>query len=279
GDWAYGVPLSDVKRLVGRWRGGYDWRAHEREINEQLPMFTRDIELEDFGTVNVHYVHKRSPVAGAIPLLFVHGWPGSIIEMSKILPLLTAEEPGHPSFHVVAPSLPGYAWSEAILNPGFHGKNYAEYVTQGGDWGNVLTRALAARYGPKHVKACHTNMALYEQLSLSLSRKTMAYEKIHRATGWTRRRLAAWIYEKLVLWADDYPWTDDEGPRQPQMAVPLGISYFPKELARAPKTFIHAQSNVVFESEHAAGGHFAAYEKPEALVDDLRRMFGKDGGF
>ncbi|KAI0259500.1 alpha beta-hydrolase [Gloeopeniophorella convolvens] len=177
-EWAYGSPLSDIRRLVGRWSEGYDWRAHERTLNERLPMFTRDVVVEGFGAVNIHYVHKRSTVQGAVPLLFVHGWPGSFIEVSKILPLLTADEPGHPSFHVVAPSLPGYAWSEGVLKPGFEGKHYAEllnklmlslgyseYVTQGGDWGHILTRILASLYGPEHVKASHTNLPLADPLT------------------------------------------------------------------------------------------------------------------
>ena len=67
----YGVPLSDVKRLVSKWKDGYDWRAHERELNK-LPMLTRDIEVEGFGVLNIHYVHQRSDVESAIPLLFVH---------------------------------------------------------------------------------------------------------------------------------------------------------------------------------------------------------------
>ena len=71
-DWDYGVPLSDVKRLVDKWKDGYDWRAHERKLN-QLPMFTRDIEVEGFGILNIHYIHQRSELENAIPLLFVHG--------------------------------------------------------------------------------------------------------------------------------------------------------------------------------------------------------------
>jgi hypothetical protein len=70
--WEYGSPLADVKRLVERWQNGYDWRRHEAEIN-QLSMFTRDIEVKDFGTLNIHYVHQKSGVKNAIPLLFVHG--------------------------------------------------------------------------------------------------------------------------------------------------------------------------------------------------------------
>jgi len=71
-DWDYGVPLADIKRLAERWRNGYDWRAHERELNK-LPMFTCPVEVEGFGELNVHYVHQKSSVNGAIPLLFVHG--------------------------------------------------------------------------------------------------------------------------------------------------------------------------------------------------------------
>ena len=71
-EWAYGVPLADIRRLLSRWKDGYDWRTHERELNA-LPMFTRTIVVDGFGELNVHYVHKRSDVEGAIPLLFVHG--------------------------------------------------------------------------------------------------------------------------------------------------------------------------------------------------------------
>jgi hypothetical protein len=69
---ARGPPLADLTRLVARWRDGYDWRRREAQINA-LPMFTRPLAVEGFGTLDVHFVHKRSAVTGAIPLLFVHG--------------------------------------------------------------------------------------------------------------------------------------------------------------------------------------------------------------
>lgn len=72
-DWKYGVPLADVKRLTERWKNGYDWRKHEKELNDELPMFTRDVDVDGFGTLNIHYVHQKSTVANAIPLLFCHG--------------------------------------------------------------------------------------------------------------------------------------------------------------------------------------------------------------
>ena len=70
--WKYGAPLADIQRLVKRWKTGFDWRRWEAEINT-LPQFTRDIEVEGFGTLNIHYVHQRSQVDNAVPLLFIHG--------------------------------------------------------------------------------------------------------------------------------------------------------------------------------------------------------------
>jgi hypothetical protein len=76
--WDYGVPLADIKRLASRWKDGYDWRTHESKLNA-LPMFTRTIAVDGFGELSVHYVHQRSAIEGAIPLLFVHGCTSSPI--------------------------------------------------------------------------------------------------------------------------------------------------------------------------------------------------------
>lgn len=66
----------EIRRLSGgveRWETGYDWRSHEKALNDALPMFTRDIDVDEFGTLNLHYVHARSTVANAIPLFYSHG--------------------------------------------------------------------------------------------------------------------------------------------------------------------------------------------------------------
>jgi hypothetical protein len=68
----YGAPLSEVTRLATYWADGFDWRAQEAKLN-QLPQFTTDISVEGFGELNIHFVHEKSDVAGAIPLLFLHG--------------------------------------------------------------------------------------------------------------------------------------------------------------------------------------------------------------
>ncbi|KAF8890005.1 Alpha/Beta hydrolase protein [Gymnopilus junonius] len=355
--WDYGVPLADIRRLSARWSDGYDWRKHEAQLNEELPQFTRDIEVEGFGTLNIHYVHKKSEVANAIPLLFVHGWPGSFLEVRKILPLLIEASPEHPSFHVVALGLPGFGFSEAPKRRGFQfpqfaevgnklmlALGYSEYVTQGGDWGHVITEKIAEIYGHKYSKARHTNFplapppsitrSLLQYLSHPFSNHTPKEQEALKRAAWFRQKssgyfeehatqpqtigysladspvgLLAWIYEKLVTWTDSYPWEDDEvltwisiywfsraGPaasvriyfeaRQARgyelggnpgsVTIPTGYSHFPKEVIQVPRRWTRFP-NVVFEKEHESGGHFAAFEEPKELVDDLRNMFGRNG--
>ncbi|KAF9483357.1 alpha/beta-hydrolase [Pholiota conissans] len=354
--WEYGAPLSDIRRLVAHWKDGYDWKKNEAKINAELPQFTRDIDIEGFGALNIHYVHQKSKVPDAIPLLFVHGWPGSFLEVRKILPSLVEGSKDYPAFHVVAFSLPGYAFSEAPKKKGFAGDQYAElgnklmlalgydqYVTQGGDWGFILTRFIANKYGHKHAKAWHTNFALAVPPSplrsplVYIADRLFGYSAAEKEgmarTKWYHTKsagyfheqstmpqtlgysladspvgLLSWIYEKLVTWTDDYKWDDDEvltwisiywfsraGPAASvriyhemtrysgnifttplPVSIPTGHSYFPKEILGFPRRWLKNR-HLIFRSEHTSGGHFASHEKPDELIADLRRMFGKGG--
>jgi hypothetical protein len=143
--WDMGAPLQDVKRLAEYWQSGYDWRAAEKKLNE-LPHFVTPIQCDGFAPLNIHFVHRPSQVKEAIPLLFIHGWPGHFNEVAKILgPLGDGDGVNTPAFHVVAPSLPNFGFSEAPRKRGFAMEQYAEtlnrlmqklgydeYVTQGG---------------------------------------------------------------------------------------------------------------------------------------------------
>lgn len=71
-DWNYGTPQSDIKRLANYWANGFDWRAQEAKINE-LPQFTTKVQVDEFGELEMHFVHKKSDRPGSIPLLFSHG--------------------------------------------------------------------------------------------------------------------------------------------------------------------------------------------------------------
>jgi pimeloyl-ACP methyl ester carboxylesterase len=144
-EWDMGAPLADVQRLTKHWKDSYDWEAAEKKLN-QLPQFVTDIQCDGFESLAVHFVHKTSKVKGAIPLLFIHGWPGHFLEVSKILgPLSEGDGVNTPAFHVVAPSLPNFGFSQGTKKRGFALEQYAEtlnklmlklgyneYVTQGG---------------------------------------------------------------------------------------------------------------------------------------------------
>ncbi|MCJ1397020.1 hypothetical protein MMC11_000212 [Xylographa trunciseda] len=357
-EWEYGTPLADVKRLTEYWHKNFDWSKAEAKLNE-LPHFSTDISVDNFETLNIHFVHQKSEVKAAVPLLFAHGWPGSFHEVVKILPELVQGSEDFPAFHVVAPSLPSFGFSEGTKKKGFTTRQHAEvchklmlalgydqYVTQGGDIGYGVTRGLAYLY-PESCKATHTNFprpnpptlkqhpALYfEYLQSTLSEmeksgtartkwflddgfgynaeqstkpQTIGYSMTDSPVG-----LLSWILEKLHDWTDSYPWTDDEiltwisiyafstaGPAASQRIyyeskhdkdkfgdklaeyipdVKLGVAKFPKEILQHPKLWNQTLGPLVFESEYTKGGHFAAWERPDAIVHDLRTMFGKEGG-
>ena len=97
--WDYGTDQAALRSLVDRWRDGYDWRATEAELNDWGSFITTA------AGQRVHLLHVPSADDGAIPLVLVHGWPGSIVEFLDVLPLLRER------FHVVVFSMPGYGFS------------------------------------------------------------------------------------------------------------------------------------------------------------------------
>jgi pimeloyl-ACP methyl ester carboxylesterase len=109
--WDYGIPLADIKRLTAYWQNGFDWPKTQERLNE-LPQYTISIDIDGFETLEIHFVYQKSDVSGAIPLLFCHGWPGSFIEVAKILPELVKGSENHPAFHVVSPSLANFGFSQ-----------------------------------------------------------------------------------------------------------------------------------------------------------------------
>lgn len=237
GGWRYGTDLDYLTRLVAYWRDGYDWRAQETALNRHR-QFTTEID-----GVAVHFIHEPGKGDNPLPLLLVHGWPGSIWEFHTLLPLLTDVTPtDHPadSFTVVAPSLPGYAFSH---NPGKRFPveevskifatlmtdvlGYDRFGTQGGDWGAFVTSVLAyAR--PELVVGLHLNLlpvrrdpkmlerldgegrAFLDQLNHFLDEET-GYQWIQGTKPQTLAfglndspvGLAAWIVEKFKTWSDN----------------------------------------------------------------------------
>lgn len=110
-EWARGVPLAIIKRLALYWAEEFDWRRAEASLNS-LPQFKTRLCVDDFGDYDIHFVHQKSDVRDAIPLLFLHSWPGGFFEVSKMLPLMRGDE-HNPGFHVVAPSLVDFGFSSS----------------------------------------------------------------------------------------------------------------------------------------------------------------------
>ena len=167
-DRSQGVQLETIQELARYWATEYDWRRCEARLNA-LPQFKTEID-----GVGVHFIHVESRHEDALPLIMTHGWPGSVIELLETVGPLTdptahggrAED----AFHLVLPSVPGYAFSAEPTELGWYagrvaeawGKlmprlGYARYVAQGGDVGAAVTDAMG-RQAPEGLIGIHTNL-------------------------------------------------------------------------------------------------------------------------
>ena len=344
--WDYGTELSYARELVAYWSSKYDWRTHERSLNQFEHWKTRVRDLE------LHFIHQRSKEPSALPLVITHGWPGSVYEFHKIIGPLT-DPVAHggrkeDSFHVVCPSMPGYGWSEAPKKPGFDirqvgetvaalmGKlGYTRYGAQGGDWGAIAT-AWIGRVDPTHCAGIHMNMVVAgppagvanpmegvtpeEQAWLgemgNFTKNETGYQQIQGTKPQTLgyglndspAGLAAWIVEKFRTWSDcggniESRFTKDElltnvmiywttqtitssarlycetmragrfGASEGKIDVPTAGAIFAKELYKAPRKWAEAGFNLKQWSVFPSGGHFAALEEPQLLVEDIRKFF------
>ena len=168
GNRSQGVQLSTLQALADYWTSEYDWRKCEARLNA-LPQFKTEID-----GVDIHFIHVQSPHEDALPLIITHGWPGSIIELLEVIGPLTdptahggsAED----AFHLVLPSLPGYAFSAEPTEVGWdlfrtarawaelmRRLGYTSYVAQGGDVGAGVTDAMS-RQAPQGLIGVHTNL-------------------------------------------------------------------------------------------------------------------------
>uniref|UniRef100_A0AAQ5ZFL1 Epoxide hydrolase n=2 Tax=Amphiprion ocellaris TaxID=80972 RepID=A0AAQ5ZFL1_AMPOC len=164
----YGFNSTHLKKVVSYWRHEFDWKKQVAVLN-QYPHFKTRIEGLD-----VHFIHVRPPHREnqkVLPLMMVHGWPGSFYEFYKILPLLTQNHDGI-AFEVICPSIPGYGFSEASHKQGFNSfaaarifltlmerLGFSQFYLQGGDWGSLITTNMS-QMKPHCVKGLHLNMCM-----------------------------------------------------------------------------------------------------------------------
>lgn len=234
--WRQGVPLADLTELAEYWRTGYDWRRFESRLNA----------IGQFRTVidglGIHFLHRRSTRPDATPLILTHGWPGSVAEFAHIIDELTEPTDADAlAFHVVAPSLPGFGYSEKPSTTGWGIEKiaaawatlmdrlgYPRFLAHGGDWGGVITTVLAGRF-PEKVIGIHTTVAqpppdlgadgltaaerAWVDESQDFWARRAAYAKVQAVSPQTIGYslvdspvgLLAWILEKFAEWTD----TDD----------------------------------------------------------------------
>ena len=343
--WTYGTSRAYLESLVAYWRDRFDWRAQERALN-RFEQFTTTID-----GLKIHFIHRRSKEANALPLLITHGWPGSIVEFTKVIePLTDPQRYGgraDDAFDVVAPSLPGFAFSDKPREPGFDPARmaaieaklmarlgYTRYGVQGGDWGSIISVRVALNDAP-HVAGLHLNMcraAPPPGRAPNDGLTAAEVERLKRGDAWQSEEtgyqriqgtkpqtlgyalndspagLAAWIVEKFRSWCDcdgdpekiftkdelltnitlywvtqtaassariyyEYAHATPPVPAGRRIEVPTACADFPKEVIWSPRSWMEARYNITRWTEMPRGGHFAAFEQPALLVDDVRAFF------
>jgi pimeloyl-ACP methyl ester carboxylesterase len=167
-DQSQGAKLSQLQSLADYWGKSYDWRKAEAKLNA-FPQFITTID-----GIDIHFIHVRSKEPNAMPIIISHGWPGSVIELLKIIDPLTnpaayggkAED----AFDVVIPSLPGFGFSGKPTEAGWgldriakawavlmNRLGYKRYVAQGGDWGAGIVNSMAVQ-APAGLLGIHSNL-------------------------------------------------------------------------------------------------------------------------
>jgi pimeloyl-ACP methyl ester carboxylesterase len=230
--WDYGIDTAILRPLAEHWAEAFDWRDVESDLN-RLPQFTTEIEGE-----MIHFLHVRGNGVRRIPLLVLHGWPSSFLQMTDLIPLLTAERNGT-SFDVIVPSLPGFGFSSQARTRGMSVARIAGLMTRlmtdvldcgrfagrGSDLGAGVLQQIALQ-SPDRLIGLHlsgTNPYIgqvpddlsaeedeFVALAQGWMQSEMAYAMLHSskpdtvavALNDSPAGLAAWILEKFHAWSD-----------------------------------------------------------------------------
>ena len=345
-EWDYGSNLAYIKELCEYWRTDFDWRAQEKKLNA----FNHFKSVVD--GLDIHFIHEKGNGPNPIPLVITHGWPSTFFEMTKIIPLLAdpAAHGGDPvdAFDVVAPSLPGFGFSQASRDRGMEigrvadlwaklmteNLGYGKFVAVGGDIGAGVTSRLAYSHADKLHGVHLTSVTRPNPYLGPDARPLTDAERAHSAQrerwfadegGYNHLQgtkpqtlsyglndspagVCAWIVEKWRTWSDcngdvESVYTKDEllttvtiywatqtigssvrmyrenqthvwdMAKDEKVPAPAGLAMFPQEIARPPREWAERSYNVGRWQEMPRGGHFAAFEEPELLANEVREFF------
>lgn len=284
--WEYGISIDYVRELVAYWRDAFDWRAQEARLNALAHFRTR------IDGQSIHFIHARSARADALPLLITHGWPGSVVEFLDVIPRLT-DPAAHgggagDAFHVVAPSLPGYGFSEPTRTRGWDARRiarafielmrrlgYARYGAQGGDWGAQVATRIAA-LDAEHCAGLHLNMPIAsrptdpvaltdeEQADLAAMGQFQREESGYALEQGTKPQtlgvalndspagLLAWIVEKFRSWSDCGGHPENSYTRD-QLITNVMMYWVTQTITSSARLYWEHQH----AGEHAAAGYVA----------------------
>ncbi|KAL4927152.1 epoxide hydrolase [Aspergillus undulatus] len=263
--WDMGV----IKRLSAYWKDGFEWQEQVRKLNEQFKQFTVSVSVDGFDDLEIHYLHHISKTLGAIPLLFFHGWPGSFIEATKLIRLLTSGDRDKPAFDVVAPSLPNFGFSSAR---GFGLHQYAEAMHK------VMIALGYKEYGLRI-----NCLELPQKGSGYMIQKATRPQTLGYGLSDSPVAFLAWIYDKLHDWTDDYPWSDDEILTWVSIYVfstagPAASTRIYFE-ASEDESVTATMSKPAPASVKVGVAQFKAeiWRHPLSLAGELREMFGRNG--
>ncbi|KAF7195920.1 putative epoxide hydrolase [Pseudocercospora fuligena] len=339
----YGPTYEWCKSLYEAWTNDFDWYEHHDIINS-APHYTTEVE-----NVKIHFVHARSKRSDAIPLIMVHGWPGSFYEFSRVWNrLANPEDESQPAFHVVVPSMPGYGFSSwppragwrlqdnaRIFNTLMHRLNYPKYYIQAGDWAHWIGRELGSKYTDS-CKLIHFNFApsplpegveytqresevqsrvddwLENHMGYAICMRTRPHtigfgfndnpmgiltwvgEKYNEAADPKKEKDRDWI-QNILATASIYYFTDTIMPsmlcyyenvrhenfaefameQRNRITVPFGYTSFYWDTEPSSKRAVERTGNLVFYKERNDGGHYAALEDPEGIIEDVRELAAK----
>ena len=234
GDWKYGTNLDYMKEISKYWVNEFNWRKHEAEINKYSNFTT---EVDD---IDIHFIHEKGSGSKPMPLIIIHGWPGTIVEFLHIIEKLAHPErfdgKEEDAFDVIAPSLPGFGFSGRPSRPIGPRKmadifnnlmtkklGYKNYLAQGGDWGGAITTWLGYDH-PKTCNAIHLNIFTMRHPDGPQTKEEKDWETNfekdqlmqdgYRTQQATKPQtlsygmmdspvgIAAWIIEKFYFWSD-----------------------------------------------------------------------------
>ena len=232
--WKYGTNLDYMKEISDYWVNKFDWKKHQAQINKFSNFITK---VDD---IDIHFIKEKGSGSNPVPLLIMHGWPGSIIEFLHIIEKLAHPERFNGNkedgFDVIVPSLPGFGFSGPLTRPVGPRKmadifntlmtknlGYKNYIAQGGDWGATISNWLGYDHS-ETCKAIHINCLTMRHQEGPQTQEEKAWQikfdkdqimqDGYRTQQATKPQtlsygmidspvgIAAWILEKFYFWSD-----------------------------------------------------------------------------